>query len=235
MSRITLYETGQDLLDAVQWMVTPAETVLDIGCGIMPETFVKPLRLHILADPDREYTQILRERYGDNPRYFILCGPGHEIVSQFLTRSVDSVFSMDVIEHMPKAMGKELIEDMERVARRQVVLFTPLGFLPQSSDVWGYHAHELQTHRSGWMPEDFDDSWRTLICRQFHTMDHHGDKRDEPCGAMFCVKTKYVTPDVPYAMDFTRRRLMANLDELTRLPVQSAVKLWHMAIDRRDK
>ena len=39
---------------------------------------------------------------------------------------------MDVIEHLHKKEGYKLIKHAERVARVQVILFTPICYLPQS-------------------------------------------------------------------------------------------------------
>ena len=40
-------------------------------------------------------------------------------------KSLDVVVSLDVIEHLEKKDGLRLISEMERVAREQVVIFTP--------------------------------------------------------------------------------------------------------------
>jgi len=64
----------------------------------------------------------------------------------------DVVVSLDVVEHFAKSEALELIAELERVARRLVVLLTPNGFVPQppgEDEPWqehrcGFHATELE-------------------------------------------------------------------------------------------
>lgn len=65
---------------------------------------------------------------------------------RFSDRSFDCVIAIDVIEHLTKNDGYELIWMMERIARRKVVIFTPNGFLKQGE----YEGNRYQVHRSGW-------------------------------------------------------------------------------------
>jgi len=66
---------------------------------------------------------------------------------------VDTVFALDVIEHLLRADGERLLQEVARVAYRQIVVFTPLGFMPQSYDnrrnrIAGDGRGYWQTHRS---------------------------------------------------------------------------------------
>jgi hypothetical protein len=76
----------------------------------------------------------------------ISCGKQHEI---------EAIFLLDVIEHMEKEEGKRVIELAQQVAQRQIVLYTPYGFMEQTHDKWGLGGDEWQIHRSGWVPEEF--------------------------------------------------------------------------------
>ena len=64
----------------------------------------------------------------------------------------DACIALDLIEHLDKKGGLKLIADMERIARRRVVFFTPSGFLPQGQTELG----DLQAHHSGWEPEEME-------------------------------------------------------------------------------
>ena len=74
-----------------------------------------------------------------------------QIDRHFEEASIDAVIALDLIEHLTQADGLALIERMERVARKRVVIFTPNGFLEQGE----YGGNPWQVHRSGWTPDDF--------------------------------------------------------------------------------
>ena len=40
----------------------------------------------------------------------------------FPDRSIDTIFLLDTIEHMPKKIGKEVLIECERVARKQILI-----------------------------------------------------------------------------------------------------------------
>ena len=68
----------------------------------------------------------------------------------FRSRSFDVVASLDVIEHFDKADARAVIIELERVAKRAVVLMTPRGFVPQpptDDEPW-------QQHRCGFAAEE---------------------------------------------------------------------------------
>jgi hypothetical protein len=84
---------------------------------------------------------------------------------------VDTVVALDVIEHMERAEGEMFVKQAVVLAKRQVLIFTPLGFCPQSGDAWGMGGDYWQEHRSGWTPEDFP-GWRIMWLRDFHPSGH---------------------------------------------------------------
>jgi hypothetical protein len=64
----------------------------------------------------------------------------------FEPRSFDAVLALDLIEHLTKKEGEKLLSDMERIARKKVIVFTPNGFLGQQK----YDENINQVHKSGW-------------------------------------------------------------------------------------
>jgi hypothetical protein len=79
------------------------------------------------------------------------------------------------------------------VAREQIVIFTPLGFMPrhmesEEADGWGLSGSTVQQHRSGWTPEDFNPTWSFHICSQFHGVNFKGEKLEETYGAFFAIR-----------------------------------------------
>lgn len=172
--------------------ILKTDIVLDIGCGIRPQTFFQP-KLHICCDPYEEYVKILQNRFSDNRNVLILHGTWDSVIKLFPNHSIDSIFLIDVIEHIEKDEGWNLLKECERVARKQIVIFSPLGFVSQeyqSGDVdgWGLDGTDWQVHKSGWVPEDFDNSWKILGSKEYHYVDPKGEIIDPPYGALWIIK-----------------------------------------------
>ena len=132
----------ESYLGELRHAVMGCRTLLDIGCG--PQS--------LMARIDWDYSVGI-EGYGPAAETARLSATHSQVVScnlleiplMFEPASFDAVAALDVIEHLEKEEGYRLIETMERLARKVVVLSTPNGFLPQSSD-----DNELQEHISGW-------------------------------------------------------------------------------------
>lgn len=123
------------------------DSVYDIGAGLRPQGW-HIAKNHTLVEPSVLYAERLTDA-GWN----VVCARAEDFLKT--AKPVDSIYLLDVIEHMEKDVGIEVIDLMKKVARRQIVVYTPFGFMEQHEDAWGYGEHDLQTHRSGWYPEDF--------------------------------------------------------------------------------
>lgn len=170
--KIAYYETPLALDEACNQFIKETDRVLDVGCGIRPQKYFKPY-LHVCLEPFQEYIDILELFYSNDPGFLILSGMALDTLKSVPDKSFDSVFLIDVIEHIEKEDGVILIKELERVAKKQVLIFTPLGFMPQQyeegdTDAWGLSGTELQEHKSGWEPKDFDDRWEFHVCREYH-------------------------------------------------------------------
>ncbi len=99
---------------------------------------------------------------------------------------------IDVVEHLEKEEGLRLLCLTERIARRQIVLFTPLGFMPQEhldgKDAWGLEGGRWQEHKSGWLPEDFGESWDIYASEEYHLHDNMGMPLEKPFGVFWAIK-----------------------------------------------
>ena len=69
-----------------------------------------------------------------------------ELTKHFKDKSFDCVVALDLIEHLTKEEGAKLLKDIERIAKKKVVIFTPNGFVPQGE----YDGNTYQIHKSGW-------------------------------------------------------------------------------------
>lgn len=172
--------------------INPAGIVLDIGCGIRPQNLIKPI-VHICCEPFDQYVKALNEKIENSHdrSYVIIKAAWSDAVHLFPKKSVDTVFLLDVIEHLEKREARILLKETIEIAKKQVVLFTPLGFFPQShsdgKDAWGLNGGAWQEHKSGWGPEDFDDSWNIYAAKEFHFKDYKGEFFERPYGAFFAI------------------------------------------------
>jgi hypothetical protein len=184
---------GNVLLSTAAGQLNPAKIVLDIGCGIIPQSLIKP-QVHICVEPYYQYIQELQKRTinSQDRNWVILQAAWADAVKLFPDRSVDTVFLLDVIEHLEKDEARELLQATENIARQQIVIFTPLGFLPQKhpdgKDAWGFDGGVWQEHKSGWQPEDFDDSYQIVASKAVHIVDSMGRAFDKPFGAFWAIK-----------------------------------------------
>lgn len=175
----------------------PAGVLLEVGCGINPQQMV-PCQWHVCCEPCEEYREhCVRHFSGDVGKVF-LNADLEGVCELFPDNAVDTVYLFDVIEHVPKEVALKALEALKRIARKQVVLFTPIGFMPQhfeseeGEDQWGMGGAYWQEHRSGWEPEAFEpvEGWQVVACRDFHKQDVHGNVFEEPYGAMWAIWTK---------------------------------------------
>lgn len=172
----------------------PARVLVDIGCGIVPQTYVKSL-VHVCCEPFLEYVSLLRSNLNPikNTVYIIEQMTWRDVVEHFPEKSVDTVILVDVIEHLEKEEGADLLRKTENIARNQVIIHTPLGFLPQyhpdGKDIWGLNGGAWQEHKSGWLPEDFEgDGWNFYICNEYHFTDNMGNALEKPFGVFWAIK-----------------------------------------------
>lgn len=200
MRKITNYPDRTTFFGEVAKLIIPTDRVLDLGCGIKPMSFFTP-KTHVLVEPFWEYLELLMYNYGSLPQMVVINSDAGNFTKTLPDASFDSVFLLDVIEHLPKDQGLALIQDINRIARKQSVVFTPLGFEEQDCeseevDGWGLSGTSMQHHRSGWLPDDFPDDWTFHVCQDFHEQNWKGEKV-KPFGAFFAIKTRHPSETIP--------------------------------------
>jgi hypothetical protein len=77
-------------------------------------------------------------------------GDVRELDRYFKAGQFDTVVALDVIEHLTKEDGLQMMRSMEKIASRKVIFYTPSGYLPQHS----FENNDLQEHLSGWEAEE---------------------------------------------------------------------------------
>lgn len=100
------------------------------------------------------------------PAKVSICGEMPGVLKGIPDGAVDGAICLDVIEHFEKPAALEVIRELERIASKVVVLFTPYGFMPQPPDPdnpWQEHKcgfSSLELHYLGyetyvWQPFDY--------------------------------------------------------------------------------
>jgi SAM-dependent methyltransferase len=124
-------------------------TVLDVGCGAASPIRAFSAELDLAVGVDVHIPSLLRSR-AERRHHAYCCLDVTRIERAIAEKSFDCVMSIDVIEHLTKEGGLELLRALERIARKRVVIFTPNGFLPQPATPDNPH----QEHISGWTADE---------------------------------------------------------------------------------
>ena len=146
-------------------------TVLDIGCGILNAFGGRPIgSQHMCVDAFPPYIERLQEQGRS-----VVLGKAPEVMEQFEDQSWDCVLLLDVLEHLTRQDAEQALSHAERIARDEVIVFTPNGFLEQHGwEAWGLPHNELQAHRCGFRIEELEQrGYRCQIDRS--TSEQHGD------------------------------------------------------------
>jgi SAM-dependent methyltransferase len=70
------------------------------------------------------------------------------------SHSFDCVLSSQVVEHLTKKEAISLIDAMEKIAKKKVIIGTTNGFFP-FDPLEGKDGNPLQVHKSGWSIKEF--------------------------------------------------------------------------------
>jgi hypothetical protein len=140
------------LTPLIQKYIDKDDTVLALGIGIGNAEEGIVCKTMVGVDAFRDYL-----RHEQIMRICIpICADVREIRKIFIPKSFDVVIALDLIEHLTQIEGYELLKDMETIARKKVVLYTPKIWSDNKSGIkaWGFH-NKLQEHKSLWKDEDF--------------------------------------------------------------------------------
>lgn len=130
----TNYYLGQELRNC--------RTVLDLGCG--RDSPIRGMFYSVGVDLSKPHLlEAKREKFHDGYILMDIRRLG------FKAKSFDCVTALDVVEHLEKVDGFQVLEEMEKIAKKKIVIQTPNGFMPQRDEC------PLQVHRSGWVISDF--------------------------------------------------------------------------------
>lgn len=129
----------------IKYKLRDCKTILDLGCGdnsparfINAKTYGIDISERIIAKAEKHKTHDVL-KVMDVKKVDKFFKPGE----------FDAVVAVDLIEHLGKKDGLALIKKMEKIAKKEVLIFTPNGFMSQ------HGQSHYDEHLSGWENEDF--------------------------------------------------------------------------------
>jgi hypothetical protein len=197
MKNVTILK-ADELFETVSIKHSSYNRILDVGCGIRPQTLAK-VNQHICLEAHSQYIEhydknVLSKKSFFGKRKFLFINDTIDFLfNKFPRKSVNAIIMLDVIEHLDKEYAKKVISIFEEIAINDIIIFTPYGYVeqlhPDGKDAWGLDGGKWQEHKSGWTPDDFDETWNCYVCPDFHTSNNLGLEYTDPVGAFFAVKT----------------------------------------------
>lgn len=137
-------------------------TLLDIGCGTSsPVQFCSKRIYKVGVDAYIPAIKESKKKKIHNKYYHINV---NDLRKTFKEKSFDCVIAYDLIEHLSKKDGKKLIMEMERIAKKKVIIFTPNGFLEQGPEF----GNKFQIHLSGWSSKEMSKRGYRIIGMNGH-------------------------------------------------------------------
>lgn len=124
------------------------KTLLDVGCGKgEPARFINRKGRYFAVGLDA-FEPYLRQCQKDKIHNAYIQGDVRQL--PFADNSFDLVICLEVLEHLEREDGEKLLKELERVAKRQVILSTPVGKYKQG--VFDGNPH--QEHKYIWNPNE---------------------------------------------------------------------------------
>jgi SAM-dependent methyltransferase len=125
--------------------------VLDVGCGKgEPMAFLKK-RAKFRAVGVDIFPPYLRMSKGTGIYEDVILGNVTRLPLK--DRQFDTVICMEVLEHLGKEDGKKLLNELERVARKQILITTPISKYEQDP----YDENPYQEHKHIWQLQDLKE------------------------------------------------------------------------------
>ncbi len=136
----------------------PGKSILDVACGkgLPMMVLKKKFKFDHIEGVDL-YEPYINEcrRKGIHDSYTL--SDVREL--PFKNKSFDIVIALQVLEHLKKDEALSALRDLERIAKKQVVVSMPIGktFHP------AVDGNKLQLHQSGFVPEELEERGYKVI------------------------------------------------------------------------
>jgi len=127
-----------------------ARIILDIGCGKgEPMKFIDRDKRFYAIGLDIFKPYLLTAKQSRTHDDYVLCDVRKLPIRR---KSVDVALCSEVLEHLDRAEGIELMKVMEEAARKQVIITTPVGQYEQQA----YEDNPFQEHRHSWNSRELE-------------------------------------------------------------------------------
>lgn len=122
--------------------LSDCKSVLDLGCGpSSPIQYCKNIKNSVGVEIFDEY---LKESKAKKIHKKYLKKDIGDL--DFKENSFDAVIMIEVLEHLPASLGRRIIKNAEKWAKKKVVITSPNGFIKQKA----VDNNPWQKHLSGW-------------------------------------------------------------------------------------
>ena len=140
------YYTGlfRSYQEELELAVGDSRSLLDVGCGISSP--VKRFSHKLFTVGVDAFLPCIEKSKEECIHTEYVQAQVLDILRTFGPNSFDCVLASDLIEHLAKEEGLQLLEQMEAIAKKRILVFTPNGFVHQGA----YDGNPWQVHRSGW-------------------------------------------------------------------------------------
>lgn len=136
------------LSTAIRNLDREAISILDVGCGPgVPMHLLRKQRKAFTVGIDAFLPYLKSAQARKSHDAYVL---GDVRYLPFRDKSFDVVWCIEVIEHVEKEAGLNVVKAMEEIARRQVIITTPVGVYKST----GYGGNPYQEHKATWYPEE---------------------------------------------------------------------------------
>lgn len=133
------------------------KTVLDVGCG--HSSSIGMIRKNFKSEGIDIFKKTLELSKKKKLHDTYKLGDIKKLSKIYKNDSFDACVAIDVIEHFTKKDALKLISDMEKIAKKKVILLTPNGYYEQDD----YDGNPYQAHKSGWVKKDLADLGYTVF------------------------------------------------------------------------
>lgn len=129
---------------------TPLKTILDLGCG--------EGSFGVRFNQNNKYKLTGSDIFTPYLKKSLLTKKYFKIIKTDLTKklsfpdkSFDAVICLETIEHLKKADGLRLLQEIERIAKKKIIISCPVGLATQEN----FDQNIYQEHLSSWYPVEF--------------------------------------------------------------------------------